>query len=88
MYQHKVQNVDWATLAFVCDIQHFLGFPILSTFHCTLFHVNNQFYSFDLKGLTFFFGMKHYLPIFKGFFHNYFTIDSCTLFKPFVDHLL
>jgi hypothetical protein len=28
MHHHEVQSVDWATLAFVCDLQHFLDFPI------------------------------------------------------------
>jgi hypothetical protein len=52
---HKVQIIiDWATLAFVYDVQCFLGFANFYQHFITHYStIVAHFYSFDLKGSTF-----------------------------------
>ncbi len=89
MYHRKVQSVDWTTLAFVCDLQCFLGF--LNFYQHVITHCFMLVVAFTLliwKDQHFFVGNKKNTSFqFEGFLHNYFTIDSCTPFKPFVNHL-
>ncbi len=74
---HKVQTiVDWATQAYVWDVQCFLRFA--NFYHYTLFRDNDPFCSFNSKGSTFFLGSWSWkcCSIFEGLLHDSPTFDS------------